>query len=186
MMKGVMMKAQGGPTDTGSQKIVPGHGNLHADVMFIGEAPGREEDERGLPFVGPAGDELNETYVEKGLGLKRADVYVTNCVRVRPVSKTFPAKDRRPTAVELERWLPDLRRDIALVRPSVIVVLGTVAAKHLLATKVGVTKLRGAFYEYDGIRVIPTFHPAYVRRDRSKRREVLADMVKVRAFLGGP
>jgi len=163
------------PLHEGRTKIVHSKGNLAADLMFVGEAPGANEDAEGVPFVGRAGELLNK--IIAGIGLKREDVFVGNVNRCRPPG------NRTPTLPEAHTCRPFLKREIAVVRPKVIVVLGNTATQNLLDTKVGITKLRGEFQDYFGISVMPTFHPAYLLRDPSKKREVWEDMKKVRDFL---
>ena len=156
-------------------KIVHSEGNPQADLLFIGEAPGANEDAEGRPFVGKAGQLLNK--IIESIGLKREDVFIGNVNRCRP------PQNRQPTPVEAATCRPFLLREIAVVRPKVIVVLGNTATQNLLATKVGITKIRGEFQDYFGVKVMPTFHPAYLLRDPSKKREVWEDMKKVRDFL---
>jgi len=156
-------------------KIVHSEGNRQADLLFIGEAPGANEDAEGRPFVGKAGQLLNK--IIESIGLKREDVFIGNVNRCRP------PQNRQPTLVEAATCRPFLLREIAVVRPKIIVVLGNTATQNLLDTKVGITKLRGEFQDYFGVKVMPTFHPAYLLRDPSKKREVWEDMKKVRDFL---
>ncbi len=156
-------------------KIVHSEGNRQADLLFIGEAPGANEDAEGRPFVGKAGQLLNK--IIESIGLKREDVFIGNVNRCRP------PQNRQPTPIEAATCRPFLLREIAVVRPKVIVVLGNTATQNLLATKVGITKIRGEFQDYFGVKVMPTFHPAYLLRDPSKKREVWEDMKKVRDFL---
>lgn len=163
------------PLHEGRTKIVHTTGNFSADLMFVGEAPGANEDAEGVPFVGRAGELLNK--IIAGIGLKREDVLVGNVNRCRPPG------NRTPTLPEAHTCRPFLKREIAVVRPKVIVVLGNTATQNLLDTKVGITKLRGEFQDYFGISVMPTFHPAYLLRDPTKKREVWEDMKKVRDFL---
>ncbi|MDQ3043396.1 MAG: uracil-DNA glycosylase, partial [Acidobacteriota bacterium] len=163
------------PLHEGRTKIVHSTGNFAADLMFVGEAPGANEDAEGVPFVGRAGELLNK--IIASIGLKREDVLVGNVNRCRPPG------NRTPTLPEAHTCRPFLKREIAVVRPKVIVVLGNTATQNLLDTKVGITKLRGEFQDYFGISVMPTFHPAYLLRDPSKKREVWEDMKKVRDFL---
>ena len=153
-------------------KIVHSEGNRTADLLFIGEAPGANEDEEGRPFVGKAGQLLNK--IIESIGFKREDVFIGNVNRCRP------PQNRQPTPVEAATCRPFLLREIAVVRPKVIVVLGNTATQNLLDTKVGITKIRGEFQDYFGVKVMPTFHPAYLLRDPSKKREVWEDMKKVR------
>jgi DNA polymerase len=163
------------PLHEGRTKIVHTTGNFGADLMFIGEAPGANEDEEGIPFVGRAGQLLNK--IIEAIGLKREDVLVGNVNRCRPPG------NRTPTLPEAETCKPFLLREIAVIRPKVVVVLGNTATQNLLNTKTGITKLRGEFQDYFGIKVMPTFHPAYLLRDPSKKRETWEDMKKVRDYL---
>ena len=163
------------PLHEGRTKIVHSTGNFNADLMFVGEAPGADEDASGLPFVGRAGQLL--TKIIEGIGMKREDVLIGNINRCRP-----PA-NRQPTLPEAHTCRPFLMREIAVVRPKIIVVMGNTAMKNLLDTKEGITKLRGEFQDYFGVKVMPTFHPAYLLRDPRKKREVWEDMKKVRDFL---
>lgn len=156
-------------------KIVHSEGNREANLMFVGEAPGANEDAEGRPFVGKAGQLLNK--IIESIGLKREDVFIGNVNRCRP------PQNRQPTPLEAATCKPFLLREIAVIRPKVIVVLGNTATQNLLATKVGITKLRGEFQDYFGVKVMPTFHPAYLLRDPSKKRETWEDMKKVRDFL---
>ena len=163
------------PLHEGRTKIVHSTGNLAAELMFVGEAPGANEDAEGLPFVGRAGQLLNK--IIEAIGLKREDVFIGNVNRCRPPS------NRTPTLPEAETCKPFLLREIAVVRPKVVVVMGNTATQNLLNTKTGITKLRGEFQDYFGIKVMPTFHPAYLLRDPSKKRETWEDMKKVRDYL---
>ncbi len=163
------------PLWEGRTKIVHSNGNFQADLMFVGEAPGADEDASGEPFVGRAGQLLNR--IIESIGLKREDVFIGNVNRCRPPG------NRQPTAAEADTCRPFLLREIAVVRPKVIVVLGNTATQNLLDTKTGITKIRGEFQDYFGIKVMPTFHPAYLLRDPRKKREVWEDMKKVRDFL---
>ncbi|HZH32071.1 MAG TPA: uracil-DNA glycosylase family protein [Pyrinomonadaceae bacterium] len=159
----------------GRSKVVHSEGNPKARLMFVGEAPGADEDASGRPFVGRAGQLLNK--IVEAIGMKREDVFIGNVNRCRP------AGNRTPTTAEAATCKPFLLREIALLRPEVIVVLGNTAMKNLLDTKEGITKLRGNFMDYKGIKVMPTFHPAYLLRDPSKKRETWEDMKKVREYL---
>ncbi|MCD9187603.1 MAG: uracil-DNA glycosylase [Pyrinomonadaceae bacterium] len=165
------------PLHEGRTKIVHSTGNLQADLMFIGEAPGADEDQKGEPFVGRAGQLLNK--IIEAIGMKREDVFIGNINRCRPPG------NRAPTLPEAETCKPFLLREISVVRPKVIVVLGNTACQNLLNTKVGITKLRGNFQDYYGVKVMPTFHPAYLLRDPSKKRETWEDMKIVRDYLNG-
>lgn len=159
----------------GRSKVVNSVGNFNADLMFVGEAPGADEDEQGEPFVGRAGQLLSK--IIEGIGLKREDVFIGNINRCRP------PKNRAPEPDESSVCKPFLLREIAVVRPKVIVVLGATAAQNLLETKVPIGRLRGHFHDYRGTKVMPTFHPAYLLRDPNKKREVWEDMKLVREYL---
>jgi DNA polymerase len=161
----------------GRTNIAHSTGNQTADLMFIGEAPGADEDAQGKPFVGRAGQLL--TKIIEAIGIKREDVFIGNINRCRP------PQNRQPLPDEVAQCKPFLLREIAVVRPKVIVVLGNTACQNLLETKVGITKLRGNFQDYFGVKVMPTFHPAYLLRDPSKKRETWEDMKKVRDYLNG-
>jgi len=163
------------PLWEGRTKIVHTTGNFEADLMFIGEAPGANEDAQGEPFVGRAGQLLDK--IIEAIGQKRKDVLIGNVNRCRPPG------NRQPLQVEADICKQFLLREIAVVRPKVIVVLGNTATQNLLNTKVGITKLRGQFQDYFGVKVMPTFHPAYLLRDPSKKRETWEDMKKVRDYL---
>jgi uracil-DNA glycosylase family 4 len=158
-------------------RIVHSEGNPKARLLFVGEAPGADEDATGRPFVGRAGQLLNK--IIEAIGLKREDVMIGNVNRCRP------PQNRTPTGAEAATCKPFLLREIAVVQPEVIVVLGNTAMKNLLDTKEGITRLRGMFQDYRGIKVMPTFHPAYLLRDPSKKREAWEDMKKVRDYLDG-
>lgn len=155
--------------------IVHTDGNHGARLMFVGEAPGADEDAQGRPFVGRAGQLL--TKIIEAIGFKREEVLIGNVNRCRP-----PA-NRPPTPEEAAMCKPFLLREIAAVRPEVIVVLGNTAMRNLLDTKIGITKLRGQFQDYQGAKVMPTFHPAYLLRDPSKKKETWADLKMVRDYL---
>jgi DNA polymerase len=161
----------------GRKQIVFGVGNPNADLMFVGEAPGRDEDVQGIPFVGRAGQKL--TQIIEAIGLKREDVYIANVIKCRP------PENRNPEADEVEKCEPFLFRQIDTIKPKVIVALGTFAARSLLKTDAPISRLRGRVYDYRGAQLIPTFHPAYLLRNPSCRREVWDDMKKARALLNG-
>jgi len=163
------------PLHEGRTKIVHSKGNLQADLMFIGEAPGADEDQKGEPFVGRAGQLL--TKIIEAIGMNREEVFIGNINRCRPPG------NRAPTLPEAETCKPFLIREISVVRPKVIVVMGNTACQNLLNTKDGITKLRGNFQNYYGVKVMPTFHPAYLLRDPRKKREVWEDMKIVRDYL---
>lgn len=155
--------------------IVHTEGNRHARLMFIGEAPGADEDAQARPFVGRAGQLL--TKIIEAIGLKREDVLIGNVNRCRPPG------NRPPTEEEATMCKPFLLREIASVQPEVIVVMGNTATRNLLHAKLGITKLRGEFQDYHGVKVMPTFHPAYLLRDPSKKKETWQDLKKVRDYL---
>jgi DNA polymerase len=154
-----------------------GVGNPNADLMFVGEAPGADEDEQGEPFVGRAGQLL--TKIIEAIGLRREDVYIANVIKCRP-----PA-NRNPEPDEVEQCQPFLFRQIDAIKPRVIVALGKFAAQSLLQTTDPITRVRGRTFTYRGATLIPTFHPAYLLRNPSAKREVWEDMKKVRAILQG-
>jgi DNA polymerase len=159
----------------GRKQIVHTTGNFNAELMFVGEAPGADEDEQGFPFVGRAGQLL--TKIIEGIGLKREEVCIGNINRCRPPG------NRQPVPAETAACRPFLLREVAVVRPKVIVVLGNTATQNLLDIKTPISKLRGNFQDYFGVKVMPTFHPAYLLRDPHKKREVWEDMKKVRDYL---
>jgi DNA polymerase len=161
----------------GRQQIVFGVGNPNADLMFVGEAPGRDEDIQGVPFVGRAGQKL--TQIIEAIGLKREDVYIANVIKCRP------PENRNPEPDEVEQCEPFLFRQVDTIKPKVIVALGTFAAKSLLKSNESISRLRGRVFEYRGATLVPTFHPAFLLRNPSCRREVWEDMKKVRALLNG-
>jgi uracil-DNA glycosylase len=161
-------------------KIVFGEGSERAELMFVGEAPGADEDATGRPFVGRAGQLL--TKMIEAISLKREDVYIANVLKSRPPGNRNPEKD------EIEACIPFLFRQIAVIRPKLIVTLGNPATQSLLNTKTGISQMRGTFQDYPrlpGIKVLPTFHPAYLLRSPDKKREAWEDLKKVRAFLRG-
>jgi DNA polymerase len=161
----------------GRKQIVFGVGSPTADLMFVGEAPGRDEDTQGIPFVGRAGQKL--TQIIEAIGLTRNDVYIANVIKCRP------PENRNPEPDEVERCEPFLFRQVDTIRPKVIVALGTFAARSLLKTTEPISRLRGRVYDYRGSKLVPTFHPAFLLRNPSCRREVWEDMKKVRALLHG-
>jgi len=159
----------------GRTQVVNTHGNPKARLMFIGEAPGADEDAQGKPFVGRAGQLL--TKIIEAIGMKREEVIIGNVNRCRPPG------NRQPTLEEAAICRPFLFREIAAVQPEVIVVMGNTAMRNLLETREGITRLRGQFQDFRGIKVMPTFHPAYLLRDPSKKRETWEDIKKVRTYL---
>ena len=163
------------PLHEGRTNIVHTEGNRKARLMFVGEAPGADEDAQARPFVGRAGQLL--TKIIESIGFKRENVLIGNVNRCRPPANRAPMPDEAATCK------PFLLREIAAVRPEVIVVLGNTAMKNLLDTKIGITRLRGQFQDFQGIKIMPTFHPAYLLRDPSKKRETWEDLKKVRDYL---
>jgi uracil-DNA glycosylase len=160
--------------------IVFGEGNPKAELMFVGEGPGADEDATGRPFVGRAGQLL--TKMIEAIDLKREDVYIANVVKSRPPG------NRAPEADEVKACIPFLFRQIEAIRPKLIVALGNPAMQALLDTKIGITKMRGQLQDYprvSAIKVLPTFHPAYLLRSPDKKREAWEDLKMVRAFLRG-
>ena len=157
---------------------VPGEGNLHADLMFVGEAPGRDEDLQGKPFVGRAGKLL--TKIIEAMEFNRDEVYITNIIKCRP------PENRNPHPNEIQECQGYLFEQIEWIKPRVVVALGKVSASFFISENLSMTKLRGKFYDFHGISVMPTFHPSYlVRNEQNKllRKMVWEDMKKVMSFL---
>lgn len=163
---------------SGRTNVVFGVGNPNADLMFIGEGPGRDEDLQGEPFVGRAGQLLTDI-ITKGMGMKREDVYIANVVKCRP------PENRNPEPDEVAACEPFLKKQIDLVRPRIIVALGKFAVQALLQSKVPITKLRGQWHSYHGIKLMPTFHPAYLLRNPADKKLVWEDIKKVIKELRG-
>ncbi|MEA3329076.1 MAG: uracil-DNA glycosylase [Candidatus Omnitrophota bacterium] len=153
-------------------KVVFGQGSKNAKLFFVGEAPGFEEDRQGIPFVGRAGELL--TRIIQSIGLKRKNVYIGNILKCRPPSNRNPAPD------EIKACYPYLMKQLEIIRPRVICALGKFAAQTLLDTTKPISRLRGEFHTWNGIKVMPTFHPAYLLRNPSGKREVWEDMKKIR------
>ena len=174
----------------GRKNIVFGTGNIHAELMFVGEGPGADEDEQGLPFVGRAGQLLNNMIA--AIGLRREDVYIANIVKCRPPGNRTPERD------ECETCMPFLMRQIAAIRPRVIVALGATAAKNLLAINSPMAELRGRWYDFrvnvnsqgrpdpNGrtVKLAVTYHPAFLLRDPRQKKETWKDLQMVMKFLG--
>jgi uracil-DNA glycosylase len=159
----------------GRKQVVFGVGNPNADLMFVGEAPGGDEDEQGVPFVGRAGQLL--TKIIEAIDLKREDVYIANVIKCRPPNNRNPEPD------EVATCEPYLFRQIDVIKPKVIVTLGKFATQSLLRSEEPISKLRGRQFDYRGAKLIPTFHPAYLLRNPSSKREVWEDMKLVRTLL---
>jgi DNA polymerase len=163
----------------GRTKLVFGVGNPNAELMFVGEAPGADEDLQGEPFVGRAGQLLTDI-IERGMGMSRNDVYICNVIKCRP------PENRNPEPDEVSNCEPFLFRQIDLVRPKAIVGLGTFAVQALLKVKTPISKLRGNWHQVRGIKMMPTFHPAYLLRNPADKRLVWADIQEVMKLLGQP
>ncbi len=160
----------------GRKQIVFGVGNPHADLMFIGEAPGRDEDIQGIPFVGRAGQLLTKM-IETTLDRTRNDVYIANVIKCRP------PENRNPEPDEVATCEPFLFRQVETIRPKVIVALGTFAAQALLKTSDPISRLRGRVYNYGGAKLIPTFHPAYLLRSPERKRDAWEDLKLAKSLL---
>lgn len=157
-------------------QVVWGVGDPNADLMFIGEAPGRDEDIQGEPFVGRAGQLLTD--IIKAMKLSRAQVYIANVIKCRP------PENRNPEPDELEACRPYIRRQVELIQPKVIVTLGKFGLQSLTEKSYSISAVRGQWLEYNGIKVMPTFHPAYLLRTPAAKKDVWNDMKKVMAELG--
>jgi DNA polymerase len=157
---------------SGRTNIVFGVGNPRAKLLFVGEGPGRDEDLQGEPFVGRAGQLLTDI-ITRGIGMKREDVYICNVVKCRP------PENRNPEPDEVAACEPFLKKQIDLVRPEIIVALGKFAVQTLLQSKSPITKLRGNWHRYHGIKLMPTFHPAYLLRNPADKKLVWEDIKKV-------
>jgi DNA polymerase len=160
----------------GRKQIVFGVGNPAADIMFVGEAPGADEDVQGVPFVGRAGQLL--TKMIEAMGLKRDDVYIANVLKCRPPNNRDPQPD------EVEQCEPFLFKQIATIQPKVIIALGAFAARALLKTQDPISRMRGRVYEYRGAHLIPTFHPSFLLRSPGYKREAWEDLKKALGLLG--
>lgn len=167
------------PLSHGRTQAVPGEGCFDAELMFVGEAPGQEEDLQGKPFVGRAGQLL--TRIIEAMNFKRTEVFIANVVKCRP------PENRSPSREEIEKCAPYLLTQVRLVRPKVIVSLGKVATDFFVPNRLGMSELRGHFREFEGISVMPTFHPSYLLRNEGNievKRLVWQDMQKVMTLLG--
>jgi uracil-DNA glycosylase family 4 len=160
----------------GRKQIVFGVGNPEADLMFIGEAPGADEDEQGEPFVGRAGQLLNNMI--KAMGLRREDIYIANIIKCRPPGNRTPERD------ECETCSPFLMRQIEAIKPKVLVALGAVAARTLLAINAPMSELRGHWYDFRGTKLAVTYHPAFLLRDPRQKKETWKDLQMVMKELG--
>ena len=154
------------------RNVVVGQGNPNADIMFIGEGPGADEDIQGEPFVGKAGQLMNKAF--QGLGIKREEVYIANIVKCRPPSNRTPEKE------EAEACLDYLRNQVVLVKPKIVVLLGNTALKNILGYEFSISSARGKWIEKKGIKYMPTFHPAALLRDESKKIDFWNDLKLVK------
>lgn len=159
----------------GRNNIVFGVGNENANIMFIGEGPGADEDMQGIPFVGKAGQLMNKAF--EGVGINRDEVYIANIVKCRPPQNRNPEKD------EVEACIQYLRTQVMTVKPKIIVLLGSVALKNILGEDFSITKVRGNWIEKKGIWYMPTFHPAALLRDENKKIDFWKDLKKIKEKL---
>lgn len=156
----------------GRKNVVIGTGNKNAKIMFIGEGPGADEDEQGIPFVGKAGQLMNKALA--GLGINREEIYIANVVKCRPPQNRNPEKEEADSCKEY------LESQINLVKPEIIVLLGSVALKNVLGEEYGITQSRGKWLEKDGIKILPTFHPAALLRDETKKIYFWQDLKQIK------
>jgi uracil-DNA glycosylase family 4 len=168
------------------KNVAFGVGDINAQLMFIGEAPGADEDEQGEPFVGKAGQLL--TKIIQTMGLTRGSVYIANILKCRPDTPGQASGNRKPTPEEMQTCIPYLHEQIDLIQPKVIVALGATAVEGLLGKTIGITRLRGNWRTYRGIPLMPTYHPAYLLRNQalSEKRRVWEDMLQVMGRLDLP
>ena len=159
----------------GRTNVVPGEGNPNADLMFVGEGPGQEEDRQGRPFVGPSGELL--TKMIHAIGMERSECYIANIVKCRPPGNRNPAPEEAAQCIDF------LRQQTALIRPKVMVLLGRVACRYILKEDIYITRDHGVWFERKGIWFMPTFHPSALLRDPSKKRDAWEDFKKVRGKL---
>lgn len=169
------MQCSACPLASTRMNVVFGCGAVQTDLMFIGEGPGADEDAQGIPFVGRAGELL--TKMIKAMTFDRSEVYIANIVKCRP------PENRNPSDEEAEVCIPFLKRQIELVNPKVIVLLGAVPLKYLMG-KTGISRMRGTWMEYKGIQVMPTYHPAYLLRNPGAKKDVWQDLQEVMSVLG--
>jgi uracil-DNA glycosylase len=155
----------------GRTNIVFGTGNPHARLVFVGEGPGYDEDQQGMPFVGKAGQLL--TKIIEAMKLSREQVYICNVIKCRP------PQNRNPEPDEIKECFPFLKRQLEAISPDFICALGSIAAKSLLEKEVFISRIRGSFFDYKGIKVMPTFHPAYLLRNPDKKKDVWEDVQKI-------
>lgn len=169
------------------KNFVFGEGNAESEIMIIGEAPGKDEDEQGRPFVGRSGQLLTRI-IEGGMKIKREDIYISNIVKCRPTKDNLGTLDRPPEKEEIEsaRWI--IEEQINIIKPKVILAVGNTAARFLLNTKEGITKTHGNFYDYKKSKVMPIYHPSYILRNGGEnsplKKVVWEDIKKVMDYLG--
>ncbi|MBI5342893.1 MAG: uracil-DNA glycosylase [Deltaproteobacteria bacterium] len=171
-----LVECRGCPLCSGRRTVVFGVGNPRARLMFVGEGPGEEEDRQGEPFVGAAGRRLNQWIAR--IGLARKDVYIANIVKCRPPG------NRAPLPAEAAACIPYLRRQIRAIRPEMICALGSVAMQYLLDTNEKISRVRGTWRQFEGVPVLPTFHPAFILRNQTREAEVFADFDQLAGRLG--
>ena len=172
-LKQEVLQCRACPLHRTRRNPVLGEGNPRAILVFVGEAPGAEEDQQGRPFVGKAGELL--TRIIKAMGLEREEVYITNVLKCRPPN------NRNPRPEEIRACLPFLLRQMEIIKPKLICTLGTFAAQTLLGTQERITSLRGRFHQWRGIKVMPTFHPAFLLRNPAYKRLAWEDVKKIMA-----
>ncbi len=160
---------------TNRTNIVLGEGNINAKIMFIGEGPGADEDKQGVPFVGKAGQLMNKAF--QALGINREEIYIANIVKCRPPSNSVPEED------EAQACLNYLRNQVVLIKPEIIVLLGSTALKTILGKEYGITAVRGKWMEKNGIKYMPTWHPAALLRDENKKIEFWQDLKELKKYL---
>jgi len=175
-LRDIALKCVKCPLSEGRTQVVFGSGNEKTQLVFVGEAPGFDEDRQGKPFVGRAGQLL--TKMIEAMGFKREDVYIANIIKCRPPN------NRTPRPEEIETCLPYLIEQLGKIKPKVVCALGNVAAQTLLGTDKTISKLRGLFHEIDGIKIMPTFHPAFLLRNPEYKREVWHDLQLIMKELG--
>jgi len=176
-LKTQMKDCKGCKLHGGRTRLVFGEGSPRARLVFVGEGPGRDEDIQGRPFVGEAGKLLTKI-IENGMGLARKDVYICNIVKCRPPKNRDPEKD------EITKCIPFLRRQISIIQPDVICALGRVAGQAMLGGDFKISRQRGKWFTYMGIPLMPTYHPAYLLRYESAKRQVWDDVKKIMMRLG--
>lgn len=177
VLKGEVLKCNNCSLRENCRNVVFGSGNPCAELVFVGEAPGYEEDIQGLPFVGRAGQLL--TKIIEAIGYKRKDVFICNVLKCRP------PENRSPLPSEIFACQEHLIKQLNIIKPKLICALGKFAAQTLLKTETPISALRGKFYDYHGIKLIPTFHPAYLLRNPQDKRLVWEDMKKAKKYLEG-